>query len=392
MALAALAIPVAIHLLGRQRARRVALPTARFADAAHQEARGRLWLKRLSLLALRSAATALVVLAVARPVLMSAQPSEAGPAAASPQPSPEARPASPPDVTPTPKRPIRVLVVDAAEETHARVRTADLVAAALGGDPEAKTVTRGRVLDLAGATLKAADVVFWTGSGTPNDEFGYRTFLEQCRLVWIPHAAESAQEVKETWQARVRGFGGFAPMPAERLDETPDGVTLDPADYTSDLLAAFEHGTSGDLGAPVLRRRLIPRDSGAACDRVAVRFRDGTPAIIESRDGKSRKVYLMFGPAPYWGDLAGRVEFVVLMHSLAEALAQDSTAWVQSIRPALPPTPPCRGRAAPANETSPALIDLSAWFVLGLAAALAGETALAASHSSARRPNPQLPG
>jgi len=45
--LLALGIPLAIHLLGRRRARKVILPTARFAEGVHASSRGRLWLKRV---------------------------------------------------------------------------------------------------------------------------------------------------------------------------------------------------------------------------------------------------------------------------------------------------------------------------------------------------------
>ncbi|MEA3367981.1 MAG: BatA domain-containing protein, partial [Planctomycetota bacterium] len=65
--LVALVIPLLLHLLGRRRARKVELPTARFAEGAHASTRGRLWVKRLGLLALRLAAVALVVLALAGP-------------------------------------------------------------------------------------------------------------------------------------------------------------------------------------------------------------------------------------------------------------------------------------------------------------------------------------
>jgi len=69
LGLAALAIPLAIHFLSRRRARKVFLPTARFAEGAHQAMRGRQRLKQLALLALRTAAVALLVLAVAGPRL-----------------------------------------------------------------------------------------------------------------------------------------------------------------------------------------------------------------------------------------------------------------------------------------------------------------------------------
>ena len=69
VALAAVAIPIAIHLLGRRRARKVVLPTMRFAEGAHQASRGRQWLRRAALLALRAAAVVLLVLALAEPRL-----------------------------------------------------------------------------------------------------------------------------------------------------------------------------------------------------------------------------------------------------------------------------------------------------------------------------------
>jgi hypothetical protein len=69
VALVALAIPLVIHLLGHRQAKRMALPTVRFAEGAHHARRGRLWLKRLALLAMRLAVVALLVLALAGPRL-----------------------------------------------------------------------------------------------------------------------------------------------------------------------------------------------------------------------------------------------------------------------------------------------------------------------------------
>ncbi len=77
MALAALAIPPIVHLLGRRKARRVVLPTARFAHGAHAATRGRARLRRLALLGLRLAAVALLVLAVAEPRFGAAGPQRA---------------------------------------------------------------------------------------------------------------------------------------------------------------------------------------------------------------------------------------------------------------------------------------------------------------------------
>ena len=68
-ALAALAVPLVIHLLGRRRARVVPLPTVRFAEGAHIASRGRRWLKSAALLAARLAVIALLVLTLAGPYL-----------------------------------------------------------------------------------------------------------------------------------------------------------------------------------------------------------------------------------------------------------------------------------------------------------------------------------
>ena len=190
--------------------------------------------------------------------------------------------------------PIRVLVVDAAGEKDARLRSADLVAAAFAGDAAvAKTVTRLPAAKVNGDALAAADVVFWVGPSGPGDAAAVEALA---RYVWIPSAPDS---------------------PVQGVEEVAEGVTIDPAGYTSDLVAAFEGGTSGDLGAPVLRRRLVLKENGA----VALRFRDGAPAALVRVRPNGRAVSLAFGPAPFWGDLAGKAEFVVLVHSLAEALA-----------------------------------------------------------------------
>jgi hypothetical protein len=419
-ALAALAIPLVIHVAGRRGARRLVLPTARFADAAHRDARARVWLKRLTLLAVRAAAVALAVLAVARPLLVTGRQLQAGAASESAAVRPassdlgDTPPSSPrldetgraaqstPEGGRAPQAPpLGILVVDGADEKDAPVRTADLVAAALGGDPRRKTVTRADGRHVTGPMLQAADVVFWIGAATPDDEAGYHRFLGQCRMVWIPPAADPAEEAGRMRWPQGPSHGILAPPPAKGPEDLPDGVTLDPAGYTSDLLAAFENGTSGDLSAPVLNRRLMPAESVLAATRgAAVRFRDGSPAILDSRDGAGRVVCLMFGPAPSWGDLAGRAEFVVLMHSLAEALAPEAARALRGNAPAdqavtplshaarppvpgghldtVPPRPDRAGGAMQRSSGSPAIMDLSAWPMAALAAALSLEGLLSA--------------
>ncbi|MFO8012533.1 MAG: BatA domain-containing protein [Phycisphaerae bacterium] len=210
-----------------------------------------------------------------------------------------------------------VLVVDAAEEPDARVRSADLVAAAFAGETDApRHVTRSAVGDADRADLAPADLVFWVGAKPPAAD----GLLAGPRppVVWLPADAEPPAAALA--QALGLAFGD--------AEAVPDGATVDPAGYTSDLLAAFEGGTSGDLAAAVFRRRLrwdeppAPRGKPAAGRAtVAARFRDGAPAILARHQAKVETVALAVGPAPRWGDLASRPEWVVLAHSLVEALA-----------------------------------------------------------------------
>ena len=213
---------------------------------------------------------------------------------------------------------VGVLVVDAAEEPGARVRSADLVAAAFAGETDApRHVRRLAVADVDRAALAPADLVFWVGATAPAEA----GVLASPRppVVWIPAGARPP----DAPLAEVLGlsFGD--------AEAVPGGATVDPAGYTSDLLAAFEGGTSGDLSAAVFRKRLrwnasaAPDGAAAAGGRMAVvaRFRDGAPAILARHEAKAETVALAVGPAPRWGDLASRPEWVVLAHSLVEALA-----------------------------------------------------------------------
>ena len=406
VALVALAIPLAIHLLYRRRARHVMFPTARFAERAHLSSMGRMWLKRAVLLGLRMAVVGLLVLALAGPRLgggaLEQQPASASEVSSTSETRPPAKAAL---------RPIRILVVDAAGEAEVRVRSADLVVAAFAG-PEAtapKQVARCRADEAdpttpsaaLGASLAERDVVFWVGGQAPKDVRPLEEFVARGGgLVWIPAEMAPAPE-----SALVAILG----IRFEGIDSAAKGVTIDPAAYTSDLVAAFEGGTSGDLSVPVFRHRLLLGPSSAQ----GIRFRDGRWAIVERRahayrqaGADGRIVVLAVGPAPCWGDLAGRPEFVVLMHGLAEALrpaAQPALA-----RPAASPAGSTdrevwrprggqarRGLTAAAAMEKPAALpssaapavptrggaDLTGWLILALAVVVAGESVLAALQS-----------
>ncbi len=209
------------------------------------------------------------------------------------------------------RRPIRVVVVDAADEKDVRLRSADLVAAAFAGEAGVpKPVTRVEAARVDLSALGRADVTFWVGLQHPRQVEAVRKFVGRGGgLVWLPADYRPMKDAAFSDWLGIRGDPG--------VEQSPDGVTIDPAGYTSDLLAAFEGGTSGDLNTPVFRRQLrLPRT-----ENTVIRFRDGLPAVQAQRHGKGRLVVLAFGPSPYWGDLAGRSEWVVLVHSLAEALA-----------------------------------------------------------------------
>ena len=361
VALVALAIPLAIHLLYRRRARHVVFPTARFAERAHLASMGRMWLKRAVLLGLRMAVVGLLVLALAGPRL--------GGGALEQQPASASEVSSTSETRPPAKavlRPIRILVVDAAGEAEARVRSADLVIAAFAG-PEAtapKQVARCRADEADPTSLAERDVVFWVGGQAPKDVRPLEEFIARGGgLVWIPAEMAPAPE---------SALAAFLGIRFEGIDSAAEGVTIDPAAYSSDLVAAFEGGTSGDLSAPVFRHRLLLGLSPMQ----GIRFRDGRGAIVERQAGDGRIVALAVGPAPCWGDLAGRPEFVVLMHGLAEALspaAQPAAAAVEkpvAMPSSAAPAEPVRGGA-----------DLTGWLILALAVVVAGESVLAALQS-----------
>jgi hypothetical protein len=372
VALVALAIPLVIHLLYRRRARHVVFPTARFAERAHLASMGRMWLKRAVLLGLRMAVVGLLVLALAGPRL--------GGSALEKQPASASAVSSTSETRPPAKavlRPIRILVVDAAGEAEARVRSADLVVAAFAG-PEAtapKQVARRRADEADPTTLAERDVVFWVGGQSPKDVRPLEEFVARGGgLVWIPAEMAPAPE-----SALVAILG----IRFEGIDSAAEGVTIDPAAYSSDLVAAFEGGTSGDLSAPVFRHRLLLGLSPMQ----GIRFRDGRWAIVERRAADGRIVVLAVGPAPYWGDLAGRPEFVVLVHGLAEALRPAAlSALARQARRGLTAAAAMEKPAALPSSAAPAVptrggADLAGWLILALAVVVAGESVLAALQS-----------
>ena len=242
------------------------------------------------------------------------------------------------------RRPIRILVVDAAGEDDLRLRSADLVAAAFAAEAGVpKPATRLTAAQADRSALDGADVVFWVGSQHPHRIGELKEFVGSGGgLVWVPADSRPPQD------ADFADWLGLQGQP--RVDEAPDGVTIDPAGYTSDLLGAFEGGTGGDLSAPVLRRRLcLPQTESSA-----IRFRDGRPAVQARWQGKGRAVVLAFGPCPYWGDLAGRAEWVVLVHSLVEALAPTGGPQVANlVAGAMAQFRPVGHKNAPGNYVSP---------------------------------------
>jgi hypothetical protein len=399
--LLALAVPLAIHLLGRERAREIILPTAQFADSASQASRGRFLLRRWGLLALRLGVVFCLVTALAGPAMncgmriadcgLNGNNNGSGKQAA-PAESPALLPFNPQSAIHNPQ--LSVLVVDAAEDEDARVRSADLVAATFAGDAaESAKVTRLAAAEVDGHAIEAADVIFWVGGRAPARADVLAAVTARGGVVWVPatgHAPEAAL-------AAAIGMKVGQPQPAAA------GVTMDPGGYVSDLLTAFEGGTSGDLGAPVFQQRLAIEAAGGAG---VVRFRDGAAAIVSRPVATRRNVALAFGPAPMWGDLAGRAEFVVLTHSLAEAVGPSGEALVSNSDRNVAGTPdaqqpPSKVSASVGGDTGgPALaargdsavarpIDLTPWLALALAAVLAAEGLVAARQSAGMVPEPR---
>ncbi|MCX5649117.1 MAG: BatA domain-containing protein [Planctomycetota bacterium] len=208
----------------------------------------------------------------------------------------------------------RVLVVNGAEGAEKVPAAVHIAAAFAGQDPlvpkEARKVDAGRV---EAKDLAASDVVFWVGVCGPSASGWLREYVEKGgSLVWIPAGAKAPG-------AELAGLAGAEIGDAEAAG---DGVTLDPGGYASDLLGAFEGGTAADIAKPVFRSRLVL----AAREGIpAVRFADGRPAIVSRVLGRGRVVAFGVGPGEEWGDLGARPEFVVLMHSLVEALAPSGS-------------------------------------------------------------------
>ena len=208
----------------------------------------------------------------------------------------------------------RVLVVNGAEGAEKVPAAVHIAAAFAGQDPlvpkEARKVDAGRV---EAKDLAASDVVFWVGVCGPSASGWLREYVEKGgSLVWIPAGASGPG-------AELAGLAGAEIGDAEAAG---DGVTLDPGGYASDLLGAFEGGTAADIAKPVFRSRLVL----AAREGIpAVRFADGRPAIVSRVLGRGRVVAFGVGPCEEWGDLGARPEFVVLMHSLVEALAPSGS-------------------------------------------------------------------
>jgi hypothetical protein len=412
-ALAALAVPLAIHLLGRRRARLVQLPTMRFAQGAHLASRSWRRLKSVALLAARLAVVALLVLALAGPYLAPGEHTGG-------QTRESITPAAPPylapgeytggrtatDVRSHETSPLRVLIIDAAGPETGRLRSADLVAATFayeaperntstrlepsrGGSPDPPRGKRGDGAYAAGRETRratadevgrdafgAADVVFWVGPRAPADAAPLAEYLARGgAVVWVPGDAPQPPDPPLAAALGLRPAG---------VQEMGAGVTIDPGGYASDLVAAFEGGTGGDLGAPVFRRRLVFNDATAA-----IAFRDGRAAAVEGRVQNGRTLALAAGPGPAWGDLAGRAEFVVLMHSLAEALAPTSEAVRAPSDSAYSAPGKYAGdrtrEGAPSATAQVPVTPLAPWLALAFVAALAAESLLAAL--GARRAN-----
>jgi hypothetical protein len=206
----------------------------------------------------------------------------------------------------------RLLVVDAAGPDEADPRAAFYVAAAFAADLPGLPMARKTVAaaQATAAALDAADAVFWVGHEGPPDAAALGRFVARGGgLIWVPAGTE----------APAADLAVLLGVAFEGTEDLPDGVTMDPGGYASDLLGAFEGGTGADISRPVFRRRLLIALKGAAR---GVSFMDRRPAVSVRRIGRGRAVALAVGPSRAWGDLGTRPEFVVLMHSILESLAK----------------------------------------------------------------------
>ncbi len=168
--------------------------------------------------------------------------------------------------------------------------------------------------------------------------------LSEYAVIFLAGADPIAPAQAAALAAYVREGGGLVvmpgePTPAELFSDAPWPDILpaslstpleparggvEPAPYNHPLLTLWNDPAAGNLAALRFARvfPLAPFDSPEV--QVALRFADGSPAVLERSVGRGRVVLFAAPPVPAWTNLPLHPAFVPLMHRVFAASARGS--------------------------------------------------------------------
>ncbi|MCC6729193.1 MAG: VWA domain-containing protein [Chthonomonadales bacterium] len=227
---------------------------------------------------------------------------------------------------------LRVLVVNPApsadparDEAFYALTALSPTGAAEGGlAPVRPTLHRG--LGLAALDLGPYDAVVFTGLApvVPADRRALALYVRRGGgLLLVPGATTHAAQVNAALATAPDG----AFLPARLGPRAAVTAALNPSSIDHPALAAFRDTSDANLGSARIALRyplsVAPNDDAV---RVALRFDDGQPALVERRYGQGRVMLYSgtFGPAG--GSLPFRAAFVPLVHQLAAYLGSGAGA------------------------------------------------------------------
>jgi len=226
---------------------------------------------------------------------------------------------------------MRVLVVG-PEGTAARPGDALFVSTALaptgvseGGSSDVRVTVRPSVT-AAGASLRGFDAIVVSGTGPPTrrETDAIRDYVHAGGGVLVFASAQGGR----TLQALATGpEAGGLQIGAGQATSLDRAFTLDTAALSHPALAMFRGSDEADLASAKFTERVQMRLQGARTRaaggriRLAARFADGQPAIVEIPAGAGSILLCAFPVNPSVTDLPLKPAFVPLIHQLTAHLA-----------------------------------------------------------------------
>ncbi len=230
---------------------------------------------------------------------------------------------------------LSVLIVDPLGPGDSNLHLRRALSVARAADFSVRTI-RGAP---AAADLASTDVAVLNGGFFPSGEAGdrLRAFVEDggglLFALGESGAAPSDPRAGETRSAFFR----LPPTPAEHADllpvsvggvrdGPPEGFRLGFVDRDHAVFGAFRGPRSGDFSrARFFRARRLTVGDG----RVAARFDDGAPALVEGRRGRGRVLVWASGLDRYWNDLPLQPVYLPFLHRAIRFLGGrgDAPAW-----------------------------------------------------------------